>query len=313
MQTQRPHNPAIPGTPRDRTGSTTLLRKARAQISHRFDGLLRDVLAVFNRIPVYSLNAEATQVRYGITPEVMDQTMLDIQAALTRWIQDGRQPRYLFWWNPFVEQAAQLGTAQSAANLSQLSSVYATARSLDQVIRSEPYRVRVGLARIKSYEHWTGLAADGQSRLASIIGRAVADGISPREAAKMIQFALNVSKSKAEQYAQTDITDTLRQARWAESEATEAELGIKIGMLWSSALLPTTRRTHAARNGSVYSTDQVRVFYAKDGNRYNCHCGQTECLLDVNGTPILTDRLKASMADELKRWNETHQAPKKPP
>lgn len=305
MQTQRPHNPVIPGTPRDRTGSTALLRKARAQIGQRFDGLLRDVLAIFNRIPVYSLNAEATQVRYGITPEVMDQTMLDIQAALTRWIQDGRQPRYLFWWNLFVEQAAQLGTAQSAANLSQLSSVYATARSLDRVIRSEPYRVRVGLARIKSYEHWTGLAADGQSRLAGIIGRAVADGISPRETAKMIQFALNVSKSKAEQYAQTDITDTLRQARWAESEATEAELGIKIGMLWSSALLPTTRRTHAARNGSVYSTDQVRVFYAKDGNRYNCHCGQTECLLDVNGTPILTDRLKAAMSDELGKWRNS--------
>lgn len=267
---ERPRNPAIPGTPRDRTGSGGLLRRALAQINQRFEGLRKEVLAVFERIPVYALNDEAAMVRYGITPEVMDETMLAIQVALARWLQDGREPRYLFWWNPFVDQASQLGVAQSAANLAQLSSVYATARSLDQVIRSEPYRVRVGLARIKSYEHWTGLKGEAQSRLAGIIGRAVADGLNPRAAAKLIAEGLDVSKAKARQYAQTDITDTLRQARWAESEATSEELGIKIGMLWTSALLPTTRRTHATRNGGVYSTDEVRAFYSRDGNRYNC-------------------------------------------
>lgn len=305
---QRPHNPAIPGTSRDRTGSMTLLRKALAQINQRFDGLRKDVLAIFAGIPVYALNDEAALVRYGMTPEVMDQTMLDIQTALERWLQDGRQARYLFWWNPFVDQAAQLGTAQSAVNLAQLSSVYATARSLDQVLRSEPYRVRVGLARIKSYEHWTGLKGEAQSRLAGIIGRAVADGLNPRAAAKLIAEGLDVTKSKARQYAQTDITDTLRQARWAEAEATTEELGIKIGMLWTSALLPTTRRTHATRNGGVYSTDEVRAFYSRDGNRYNCHCGQTECLLDASGQPILTDRLKKTMAEERSAWQKSHGA-----
>jgi len=286
----------------------TLLRKALAQINQRFDGLRKDVLAIFAGIPVYALNDEAALVRYGMTPEVMDQTMLDIQTALERWLQDGRQARYLFWWNPFVDQAAQLGTAQSAVNLAQLSSVYATARSLDQVLRSEPYRVRVGLARIKSYEHWTGLKGEAQSRLAGIIGRAVADGLNPRAAAKLIAEGLDVTKSKARQYAQTDITDTLRQARWAEAEATTEELGIKIGMLWTSALLPTTRRTHATRNGGVYSTDEVRAFYSRDGNRYNCHCGQTECLLDASGQPILTDRLKKTMAEERSAWQKSHGA-----
>lgn len=299
---ERTRNPAIPGTPRDRTGSSGLLRRALVQINQRFKGLHKEVLAVFERIPVYALNDEAAMVRYGITPEVMDETMLAIQAALTRWLQDGREPRYLFWWNPFVDQAAQLGTAQSAANLAQLSSVYATARSLDQVVRSEPYRVRVGLARIKSYEHWTGLKGEAQSKLAGIIGRAVADGLNPRAAAKLIAEGMEVSKARARQYAQTDITDTLRQARWAEAEAATEQLGIKIGILWTSALLPTTRRTHATRNGGVYSTDKVRAFYSRDGNRYNCHCGQTECLLDVAGKPILTDGLKQAMEAEKLAW-----------
>ncbi|MCT9812429.1 phage minor head protein [Acidovorax sp. Be4] len=302
MPFERPRNPAIPGTPRDRTGSAGLLRRALTQINQRFDGLRKDVLAIFGHIPVFALNDEAGLVRYGITPEVMDQTMLDIQAALARWLQDGREARYLFWWNPFVDQASQLGTAQSAANLAQLSSIYATARSLDQVVRSESYRVRVGLARIKGYEHWTGLKGEAQSKLAGIIGRAVVDGLNPRAAAKLIAEGLDISRGKARQYAQTDITDTLRQSRWAEAEATSEELGIKIGMLWTSALLPTTRRTHATRNGGVYSTDEVRAFYSRDGNRYNCHCGQTECLLDTNGRPVLTDRLRKTIDTELKNW-----------
>lgn len=303
MATECPHNPAIPGTPRDRTGSAGLLRRALAQINRRFDGLRRDVLAVFDRIPVYALNAD-DMVRYGLTPEVMDMVMLEIQAALDRWIQNGKEPKDVFWWDPFVEQSMQLGTAQSVANLAQLSAVYATARTLDQVIRSEPYRTRVGLARIKSYEHWTGLRAEGQMRLAGIIGRAAAEGLNPRAARRMIVEGLGVTKSKAAQYAQTDITDTLRQARWAESDAAREELGIRTGMLWTSALLPTTRPWHASRNGKVYSTAEVRTFYGRDGNRYNCHCGQTECLLDANGKPILTGGLRQKMAAELAAWEE---------
>lgn len=50
------------------------------------------------------------------------------------------------------------------------------------------------------------------------------------------------------------------------------------------------------------STDEVRAFYSRDGNRYNCHCGQTECLLDAAGKPILTPALRKAMADELQAW-----------
>ena len=73
-------------------------------------------------------------------------------------------------------------------------------------------------------------------------------------------------------------------------------------MLWTSALLPTTRPTHAARNGKVYTTDEVRDFYGKNGNRYRCHCGQTECLLDSDGNPILTQGLKDKMQAEKSAW-----------
>ncbi|WP_343639014.1 phage minor head protein [Roseateles sp.] len=300
---RRPRNPIIPGSLKERTGSMPILRRAVREINRRFDGLERQVLDIFGRIRTYSLNDTAARaVLYGLNPEELAALNGELQAALDYWIATGRQSANSFWWSPFVSEASQLGTAQTAANLTNLSEAYAAARSLAQIVMSEPYRNRVGIAQVKSYEHWVGQGAEIKSDLAQVIGSAVADGRNPKEVVTLLQTRLDVSRSKAKAFAQTDITDSLRQARWAESDQAAEEFGLNIAELWTSALLPTTRPWHADRHGRVYTTEQVRKFYAERGNRYSCHCGQTECLLDENGRPILTDRLKAAMAKELKDW-----------
>lgn len=307
MSRERPKNPAIPGTPKERTGAVAILRDALEEIGRRFAALLDDVMAIFDRIRAIEVRDEAADlVRtiYSLTPQEMEATSAALREALDRWVASGRDSASIFWWAPFDEQAAQLGTAQSVANLTNLSTSYAAARNLQQVIFSAPYRSRVAMAQIKSYDHWTGLAAEARSSLSAIITRAVVDGKNPRAVRDDIAAALDVSKAKAAQYAQTDITDTLRQARWAESEYAAETLGIRTGLLWTSALLPTTRPTHAARNGKVYTPQQCRDFYEVDGNRYNCHCGQTEALLDDDGKPILSQALRDTMAAELARWKK---------
>lgn len=176
------------------------------------------------------------------------------------------------------------------------------------VIYSEPYIQRLAMAQFKSYEHWTGLAAQQKSELAQIIGQAVTDGRNPRAVAETIKGRLGVSLSKAKQYAQSDLTDTLRQARWAESEQAQQDFGIRIGLLWNSALLPTTRPWHASRHGRIFTAAQVREFYWKNGNRYNCHCSTTEALLDADGRPILTPKLRAKMQGEKTKWDADNPA-----
>ncbi len=295
-------NPIIPGTPKDRTGASRIIRRALAEIDRRFKGLQADVLALFDRIPVYALNEEFVQVLYGLTPSQMAALSAELQAAVERWIANGRDPAHALWWAPYESEALQLGTAQTVANLSNLSPVYAASRSIEAIVYSTPYTNRLAMAQIKSYDHWTGLAAQQKSELSQIIGRAVVDGKNPKAVRTEIMERLEVSRSKAASYAQTDITDTLRQARWAEAEYAGEAFGLKIGLLWTSALKPTTRPHHAARNGKVFKPGDVRAFYGRDGNRYNCYCGQTEALLDAAGKPILTDRLKASMLAENVAW-----------
>lgn len=295
-------NPIITGTAKDRTGAGRIIRHALSEIDRRFKGLQTDVLAIFARIPVYALNAELSKVLYGLTPTEMATLSAELQAAVARWIADGRDPAHALWWAPYESEALQLGTAQTVANLSNLSPVYAASRSIEAIVYSTPYTNRLAMAQIKSYDHWTGLAAQQKSELSQIIGRAVVDGKNPKAVRTEIMERMNVSRSKAAQFAQTDITDTLRQARWAEADYAGEAFGLKIGLLWTSALKPSTRQTHAAKHGKVLTTEAVKSFYSVDGNRYNCYCGNTECLLDEDNRPILTDRLKASMGKEKADW-----------
>lgn len=301
-------DPRIPGTKADRTGSTSLLRRALREINRRWAGLQADVLALFDGIGRLRANDAAAPAPtiYTMTPQQLAQLSADLQAAVRRWISDDRDPANQLWWSPYSDDAAQMGAAQSVANLGALSEAYAAARSIESVIYSEPFRNRVAMAQIRSMEHWTGTAASVRSELAQIIGRAVADGKNPRAVRAEIVERLGVSKSRAAQYAQTDITGTLREARWQEADHAREELGIRTAMLWTSALIPTTRPWHASRNGQTFSTAEVRAFYGQRGNVFRCHCSQTEALLDADGRPILTDRLKASMLSERDAWQKAN-------
>lgn len=80
--------------------------------------------------------------------------------------------------------------------------------------------------------------------------------------------------------------------------------GLKTGLLWLSALKPTTRSWHASRHGKVYTTEQVRDFYAENGNRYNCYCSQIPVLLNDDGS-IFNQGLAEKLEKERKSWLET--------
>lgn len=303
-------NPLIPGTIRDRTGSTRILRRASQDIKRRYAGLKTDVLAIFGRIPVYQANDVYGQVFYGMSSQQLEALSAELQLAYQRWLLE-KDPANVFWYRKHVDDAQQLGTAQSVANLTNLSTSYAAARTLEQVIYSAPYQTRLAMAQVKSYEHWTGMAATQKAELSQIIGRAVIDGKNPKAVATELMGRMEIGKSRAMLYLQTDITDTLRQAKMAEDQYASETLGIKTGLLWTSALLPTTRAHHAARTGKVFTAENVKQFYSVNGNRYRCHCSITTCLLDADGKPILTDRLKASMAAEHLAWQRA-QALKQP-
>jgi uncharacterized protein with gpF-like domain len=300
-----PKNPKRVGTAEDRTGARRIAGAALVDIRRRYRALTKRVIAAFETIPVYRINAAEDDYgrhAYGATPDAIGRALSEIQAAIDELI--GSIRREDSWYGDYVEQSMQMGAAQSAANLTSLSEVYAATRTLRDVIASPAHMLRVEMAKAKSYEHWRGVSAQIRQDLAAVIAQAIADGKNPKSVVTEIKNRLSVSRSKSAQYAQTDITDTLRAARWLEAEHAQKTLGLRLGLLWTSALKPTTRPWHASRHGRVYTTEQVKAFYGRDGGRerYNCFCATTECLLDEAGKPILSDQLKKSMRGEFSAW-----------
>lgn len=107
--------------------------------------------------------------------------------------------------------------------------------------------------------------------------------------------------SRAKAIAQTEQVGALRQAQWNETDWAADRLGLNTGLLWLSALKPTTRSWHASRHGRVYTTEEVRDFYAVNGNRYNCYCSQIPVLLNDDGS-IFNEGLKEKLATERRGW-----------
>lgn len=307
MNRIRPRSPIIPGDTTDRTGSGPVQRKAIRAIRQRWAGLAAEVVAVFRRVRVIGEVAQndasdMPRTIYALRPDELAALTQALREAFDRWIEAVAGGSYrTHWYAQFDAEAAQLGLAQSVANLTALSPAYAASRNIGAALMSEGFQNRVAMAQIKSYEHWTGLAAGEKSVLSQIIGRGIADGKNPRAVVAEIQERMGVSRARAEQYAQTDITDTLRMTRLDERDWAVENLGMAIGLLWKSALIPTTRPWHASRNGRVYTSAEVRQFYAGP-ERYNCHCSVTEVLLDDDDRPLLTDRAKETSRAELAAW-----------
>lgn len=302
--------PIIPGSNSDRTGSTRLLGKALREIDQRFTALGGEAAKAFDQIEVLTLGGADVRTIYRMSPAEMERLVMILEAAVERYIISGADSYGSMWWAPYDQSAAQLGLAQSVTNLTGISAVYAAQRRFIDALESEPFRNRVAMAQLKSYEHWTSLGAKARADLAQVIGESVALGLNPRDAKKAIRERLGVSKAQAAAYAQTDITDTLRAARWAEAEHAKTAMGINVALLWTSALLPTTRETHASRHGKNYTTDEVREFYSRDGNRYRCHCSTTECLIE-NGKPVLLPRLTQALSKEKQTWAKARQKGKR--
>jgi SPP1 gp7 family putative phage head morphogenesis protein len=128
-------------------------------------------------------------------------------------------------------------------------------------------------------------------------------GIGPREIAKNLTAQAGIEKRRANMIARTEINQALRTARLDETQDASTRLNIRVKVLHISALSPTTRVTHAARSGHLYTVQEERDWYAVDGNAINCRCTSSEAIVDADGKPVskgLIDRLQKSAA----AWEE---------
>lgn len=215
---------------------------------------------------------------------------------------ESTRPPADWWLYQAVDSAYEQGTAAAVTNLSAISDEYV--RTLATVISNPAYIDRIAFVRARQFELMRGLTDETRANLADTLARAVQAGENPMAIKREIQKRVGVSASRAERIARTEIATANRRARLAEAQDAEERLGIRTRMMWLSALSPTTRRTHAARHGKLYTRQEVEDFYSRDGNAIACKCSQTEVLVDEDGNPLdggkAMERLQARSQKFLK-------------
>ncbi|HDS4550211.1 TPA: phage head morphogenesis protein [Klebsiella pneumoniae subsp. pneumoniae] len=248
---------------------------------------------------LYQVNA-GTYV-YDMTAAQLADLLQIVQAILDDALLDGGSQN--LWALDYVAAEYERGTQQAFTNLSVQSPVYASQTTLQQLLSSPAYQNQIASAYISTYSDWKEISDTARADLANVIADAIGRGINPRETASIVSKRLDVSMSKAKTIAQTEQVGALRQAQWNETDWAAERLGLNTGLLHLSALKPTTRTTHAFWHGKVRTVQEVRDWYAVDGNRYHCYCSQIPVLLNDDGS-IFNKGLAERLAKEREQWLE---------
>ena len=246
---------------------------------------------------LYQVNA-GTYI-YDMTAAQLADLLQIVQTVLDDSLLDGGSQN--LWALDYVSAEYERGTLNAFTNLSVQSPAYASQITLQQLLSSPAYQNQIASAYVSTYSDWKGISDTARADLANVIADSIGRGINPRETASIVSKRLDVSMAKAKNIAQTEQVGALRQAQWNETDWAADRLGLNTGLLWLSALKPTTRWWHAAEHGKVKTTDWVREFYSRDGNKYHCYCSQIPVLLNDDGS-IFNEGLADKLAKERKKW-----------
>ncbi|OVU90710.1 phage minor head protein [Klebsiella pneumoniae] len=320
-QNQKPKSPVIPRSKVDPTMSRKSVSKMERDIEARYYTIKVALKALFDQrltgrerevnshnwhflchdhgedARLYQVNAG--KFIYDMSAQQLADLLEAVQIILDDYLLEGGEQN--LWAMGYVTKEAQRGTLEAFNNLSQQSQVYASQTTLQQLLSSPAYQNQIASAYISTYSDWKLEADRARGDLANIIADAVGRGVNPRETAQVISKRLDVSMGRAKTIAQTEQVGALRQAQWNETDWAADRLGLNTGLLWLSALKPTTRSWHASRHGKVYTTEEVRDFYSEMKNRANCYCSQIPVLLTDDGQ-IYNEGLADKLAAERKKW-----------
>ncbi|EPA9111030.1 MAG: phage minor head protein [Serratia liquefaciens] len=310
--------PIVPRNKADPTQSYRAVNKMFRDIESRYLGIKTALRSLFDQRLVGRESASNAQVThaihggtiyqvntgafiYDMTAQQLADLLERVQVILDDYLLEGIGLD--IWALTYIAEEYQRGTLNAYTNLSAQSPIYESQTTLVQLLSSPAYQNQIGAAYVSAYSDWKGVSDKARADLANVIADAIGRGINPRETARIVSKRLDVSMTQAKVIAQTEQVGALRQAQWQETDWARDRLGLNTKVLWLSALKPTTRAWHAARHGRTYTTEEVKAFYAENGNRYNCYCSQIPVIVNDDGC-IFNEGLADKLARERKDWQQ---------
>lgn len=259
-----------------------------AAIPSRVERQVKVVNAQTEEIYIYDLNEQNEEALRQAITYTLNAELLETQ---------GEAMPMGWYWQKEIEQPYRQGTLETARDQNRNIEAAALAGYLArgmrpqpvdqaQILFSETYRNNIQRQYKASFAELKGLSADTSKQ----ISRQVIDGIhagkSPEELSAAITDRVNVSKSRADGIAQTEINKAYTDAAMDATIQIADVTGLRAGVIHVSALLPTTREHHAARHGNAYTVEDQRQWWDEGANRIRCHCSVISVLIDDNGRVV---------------------------
>lgn len=261
---------------------------------------------VWNELDLMATNG--SRYIYKVDSYYMDDIMREIDRILTTDILGGSN----FWTNRFflnqyLSSASADGTTdsfKSAVNITKGTESEASMALLNaqQQLQTPAYNDRLRLISGRTFESMKGIVGEVESQLRLTLTEGMARGLSTRDIKGMINKRMGIGMGRAERIARTEINVAYTNAYMDESiELNETALKDdpwEIKQCQRSALSPTTRPSHRARHGLVFTVIQMREWWAVNGNRINCLCATLDVLVNrVTGEILQSNMIKRMRAD----------------
>ena len=286
------------------------LRAINAEIQERVVDQLQPREIAINGLRAYLLNAEKVYIYEldYLQLRRIDETIAEIIQRIM--MQRGEQ--WDVWMQQYAAEAYQQGAAYAQSSLAVQSAVYSSAYSnIESVLFTPEYQRRIAVVTSRTFNSMEGFTDDLITTTRRILGDTIAQGKSPRYAAQQLKGYLVDTEgtqakaaSRAATIARTELGVSYRSAVMDESQRASESLGLVTKLLWVSALLSSTRRSHADRHGRLFTRAEVTEFYSKNGNSINCFCSQTPVVVDENGNAFMT-KIISKMEAQEKRWMQS--------
>lgn len=272
----------LPRNPEDPQGTESLEAKAMRDYARRLKLCAQAYIEQLERVPV-TLVTNAGNYRFALDDLLLQSMLANAGAAVDATLLEGG-PFEPWLFTQYVEVAVKRGIAQQASNLGSQSPAYKAARG--NVLLSEPHRQRMILIRARVFEEMQSLGQQVKTDLARLLTDGMGRGQNPLTIAKNLREQLGIEQFRADRIARTEVGTAQRRAKWDEADDAAELYGNRTKEMHFSALGPTSRQTHMARHGNLYTREECRSWWASDANSINCKCTTITVLVDKNGEPI---------------------------
>lgn len=295
-------NPIIPANSANPVGTSKILGSANSKLRKSMKRVGQRVKVLFNKIPVeqttpdeagIAVNAEEKLYRYYISPFELNNLSVELQKIILAEMGDGDILA------PYIVSSFNLGTSQAIANLVAQAPEYPV--TAERAILSRSHQVRVNIVNSRVFEEMQNLNSEMRTNLNRVLSQGMQNGKNPRDVARQIYEQIGIpewnsgdnkaSYARALRIARTEMNSAHRVAGQVQDQEANA-LGINTGMMWFSALSPTTRDSHARLHGRIMTRQEINDLYSQSGFGVNCKCSQKSIVLNEDGQPRNPDFVK---------------------